>query len=1054
MDQYQTAIGRDVGQVDTDSGGLARYSLKLQAPPGIRNGSEPELSLEYCQGAPNGSLGVGWALGGLSCIRRGPASLAYDVLNPRPADYDRSTPKLHLDGVELLCLSGNYEASNAEYTTENESIRRTVYRQGPGFLVVESTGRRAEYGSSEDSRVFVAGTQNVREWRLKTTSDYHGNTITYNYVSSPQGNGAFADTNACYLGSVRYTSNFKTGHMGARIVKLEYGPRNDAVVQTVQGDKCVWASLLTAVRFGTVVGDEEFTLSRSYELAYASSPHTGDSHITSITETSLDGEKTTKLLPSTFTYTSPGVSPDKMFSSLGQKTTILPSATNAVALFTINVSGRSLADMACIRYNNSTEQMTLKTYLAEKDSAGRVTWIQSTGPGAEAALPLMNPQNGFPNILTTDMNGDGRADLVVPYADRNNKVCFSISQCVGTGFQKSRPKETTFMWTEGSRFMALDLSGQGSVDIVQIYPSGQKLAFRNFPGVTKDGVVGLKDAVTSLTNHDFKGTLDWCQLSNAGTGAKSLVRIWAQETDNNSTQLKATCFTLLKAGDSSAGFRESMTSNLGGPGPSSKIKYHVLASDINADGTQDIVLATAEFKSGRMALTFRTYLGDGHGGFQKHGDPVLRELNAPTPLDSAEPGSFHTTNLNGSNYPSLCYVYQLKGGKSFACVSVDGRSDGLVSSATLANLVQDLPYDTMQVMATDTNGNGMGDWICYNLDGGVPRVLPIHNTAGVTGFLESSTSPMGLKTRLIYGCLTDPGVYTPAVDWKTYSNQSTDGYPVIAAPNYVVTQLDHCNDKDINSFDYSTTIRKTYANARINTLGRGWQGFQKIRTLNVADSILTTEHYHQVWPLTGSKTQIDTSAPGGATVKSVITDYQSSSRQSGSWKIFSSRKTRERTIHYDDGMETRCNAIEYAYDNLGNMTLQHTWETQLAQTMHESWRRCAYISIDGVTDVMAAEKVSNKGENLDMTRFETGDCSLTLYENDATRAILKSVAEWSTDINDFSKRYITFNEYGKEVRTLEASGLVRETIYDDVYKTFPVISRDRPWSSVSRARSI
>ncbi|KAM0520507.1 hypothetical protein ACHAPE_002900 [Trichoderma viride] len=137
----------------------------------------------------------------------------------------------------------------------------------------------------------------------------------------------------------------------------------------------------------------------------------------------------------------------------------------------------------------------------------------------------MDLKKGFPNMLCPDMSNDGRSDIIVPYADNDNRIRFSILECIGTGYRDAKIKKTNFEWTDGSKFMAVDLSENSSIDIVQIFTDAQKLTFRNFAAVTSDGTIGLKDAVTTRTNHTNTGTIDWFQLNHASTGAKSLVRI-------------------------------------------------------------------------------------------------------------------------------------------------------------------------------------------------------------------------------------------------------------------------------------------------------------------------------------------------------------------------------------------------------------------------------------------------------------------------------------------------------------------------------------------------
>lgn len=78
-----------------------------------------------------------------------------------------------------------------------------------------------------------------------------------------------------------------------------------------------------------------------------------------------------------------------------------------------------------------------------------------------------------------------------------------------------------------------------------------------------------------------------------------------------------------------------------------------------------------------MVFNFMVFLGDGLGGFTKH-HGVTKMTDAPPPLQRSDYGKFHITNLDGTNYPTLTYVYQDGNAKSYIALSVDGRSDGLL----------------------------------------------------------------------------------------------------------------------------------------------------------------------------------------------------------------------------------------------------------------------------------------------------------------------------------------------------------------------------------------
>lgn len=1043
MDSYEAALGRQCGKLTADSSGLARYSLTIEVPPGIGHGNEPELSLEYCQGCPNGSLGLGWALGGLSCIRYGPSSMAWDGANTPPPGYNRFQPKLTLDGVELIDINGKYGVTGTEYTTEIDNLGKTVTQLTTGFLVSDSTGRKWEYGTTSDSQVIFPGGTKVTEWWLKTQSDYHGNTVTFTYISSPQQTasqtgGGSADIQTCYLSEVRYSSNDSAGHPATRIVQLDYSSRSDQVVQSIGGDRTVWGSLLSAIHIGVIQG-AVIRVDRSYQLAYTLSSSTGDSCLTSVTETANKDGKKVELIPSTFGYTSPGVSPQDLFNTVPQTVTRLTETQDNVALFTLNTSGRCLADLACVRYDSLGSTMSIKTYLAARKSDGTITWAPSTGPGAEASLPPMDLSNGFPDILSPDLSGDGRSDLVIPYADSNGNIRFSISESVGTGFLDSQTKETSCSWTEDSKFMAVDLTGHGTPDIVQIFTGdSQKLAFRNFSSYSQDGKIAFQDAKLSSTQYDNVDTIDWLTFTHAKTGAMSLVRVWTKDQGMGTRSIMATAFDSASDQNSNSGFQEGKTSVLESSVPVNKTKYNVVACDINGDETQDIVLATVLWQDPQMTLAYTTFLGDGDGGFEKYQDTITRQISSPSPRGSEDFGQFHATNLNGSNYPSVSFVYQALETKAYVCLSVDGQCNGLASNVTLYPIDESMPASKMDIIAADLNGNGMGDWLFYTLDDDSPRVVPIYNRAAATDLLSWARNPVGLLTNVTYGSLADPCVYTPSVSWEDYRNDSKTSYPVLGAPNYVVTGLEHSNDSSINSFDYKLLIKRTYNSAVVNTMGRGWQGFGSINTLNVTDSILTTEEYFQTWPITSFRSQIDTGMCNGAVLKSQKATYESKSTSRGPWNIYHTNKTLDQTDMLDNGVVTRSNSTTYMHDDLGNVTNLASSETVQGQVAFQAWQTCTYTTINGITGLLAGKKISSKQGNIDMSKFEEGDSSLIHIDYDPVKATMKSISEWSTDIGAFAVKTFTFDEYGNEAQTVDASGLITTTSYDTFFQSFPV----------------
>src|SRR4051812_23485220 len=68
------------GTLDVDSSGQATYRVDVEVPPGIA-GAQPRLALAYAHNQPNGIIGVGWGLSGLSAITRVKATYAVDGFN-------------------------------------------------------------------------------------------------------------------------------------------------------------------------------------------------------------------------------------------------------------------------------------------------------------------------------------------------------------------------------------------------------------------------------------------------------------------------------------------------------------------------------------------------------------------------------------------------------------------------------------------------------------------------------------------------------------------------------------------------------------------------------------------------------------------------------------------------------------------------------------------------------------------------------------------------------------------------------------------------------------
>jgi RHS repeat-associated protein len=292
------------GGVD-DTGG-AHYAMPLWVPDGPR-GMEPVLSLGYAGGG-NGSLGVGFGLGGLSAIEPCGKSVAAEGYADN-ADFgvgelleegtgDFSTDVYCLDGEKLVPFTAPgfvmpTTGHPRSYHTEVESFRHVVAHhavvdeQPEKFEVHLGDGTVRTYepvyghilvfnpqlGELEPSPKQVAIV-----YLLTRAVDRHRNRIDYVYEGTDALNGSEV---AYRLARIDY--GFGPGGTGLprRQVKFLYQSRPDPIVAYFRGVKLVTRSRLNRIE---AWAPNPTAVARvwSYDLRYIASPDTGRSQLFSV----------------------------------------------------------------------------------------------------------------------------------------------------------------------------------------------------------------------------------------------------------------------------------------------------------------------------------------------------------------------------------------------------------------------------------------------------------------------------------------------------------------------------------------------------------------------------------------------------------------------------------------------------------------------------------------------------------------------------------------------------------------------------------------------------
>ena len=158
-----TANSQEAGGAGSVSPYYGTFATEVPIAVPEYHGLEPNLKLSYSSSGPNGFVGVGWGLAGLSFIERAtPGGGA-----PR---YD-ANDGYFIDGMELLPCT----TQGGTHCTKIHNYARIVQNSNNTWTVTGTNGNKASY---EPLHTTPNGTF---RWLLKTVRDPRGNMVTYHY---------------------------------------------------------------------------------------------------------------------------------------------------------------------------------------------------------------------------------------------------------------------------------------------------------------------------------------------------------------------------------------------------------------------------------------------------------------------------------------------------------------------------------------------------------------------------------------------------------------------------------------------------------------------------------------------------------------------------------------------------------------------------------------------------------------------------------------------------------------------------------------------------------
>ena len=544
-----TSPGRTAAQFSVTPTGAASYNIPLWTPPGAR-GVEPHLALHYTSGGPDGPMGPGWSLTGLSAIVRCGKTYASNAGVPTGVTLS-TADDICLDGNRLRKTSGNPLAAGSTYQTEiaDFSLVTAYGTQGNGpqyFFVQGKDGRTYEYGNTTDSRIFGSGASTPYAWALNKVRDRQGNYMAFTYVS-----GATSMT----LSKIQYTATPGTGNAAPYEVDFNYVARagGTTISKYVAGGVVSQANQLDNV---TVLSlQPSSTTVRKYQLGYAASSTTTRPMLQTVQE--CGGSSGTDCIrPTTITYQSGGAGWSTTATSTG--------LTAQYGLIPIDLNGDGIPDVLYATQNGSQ----LHWYAKIATSSG------TYGAAIDTGLTTATTDK----IIIGTFSGTSQTQFLAPvsgtwYVYTYNAGIFANAS---TGVSVNGEAE------------AIDYDGDGLPDLISQTANGVYVR-RN---TTSGGVVSFASTQQLLTTQT--GSLEGHALLRAadfnGDGRADLLVSWrCLPADCGQAE---TFWTILL----SNGFGVAPTTVTLGPFTTSPSSVPQLA-DWNGDGCTDLISVNAIFLS-------------------------------------------------------------------------------------------------------------------------------------------------------------------------------------------------------------------------------------------------------------------------------------------------------------------------------------------------------------------------------------------------------------------------------------------------------------------------
>lgn len=509
---YQGAL---VGQSSVGQDGSFNYVLPIAIAPGI-NKLQPNLQLSYNSSRRNGTVGWGWALGGLSTISRCPASFIRDGYVSGINNGDNY--QYCLDGLRLVPIAAG------EYRTENDSAKR-IQKLADSWLVTAVNGIQTSYGLTTTSRQQDDQGQNY-SWSMDQQADPAGNSWSVTYQKD-------ASAGTFYPLRIDYTQNGNQAALHA--VVFQYETRSDVLVNYIAGVKTKVDKRLSAIQLSTG-GAVTSTYTLNYQVY-------GNTYYSKVFDSST---KTSRIAGISLCYSSATDCADPVaFDWNSQSAADLHYVANTAA---------NMAPWDAWFAANTSTTYPIQPYKMMGSSLVKDTNNDGIPEAGVFTLPSgVNPWLGYAyfGTSTRDVNNDGFADFVITRPEvvgmqvylnepdgaggRRISVTPSSAYSIPTSAvtfnatRETRPIDShlsetpvrTFTGVFDYKVTLVDINGDGLVDVVRA-PTGVTTSDPSNIDTTRGGCESAVLTCKWLSG----GATDVSVAFNTGSGFSSFAK-WA-----------------------------------------------------------------------------------------------------------------------------------------------------------------------------------------------------------------------------------------------------------------------------------------------------------------------------------------------------------------------------------------------------------------------------------------------------------------------------------------------------------------------------------------------